>query len=142
MTLDEFTDNFHRYVACMMDKDGFRFAPLHAVDRSGDLTAAMIDLPPKQIYQYFWSIVTGMEKSIERPEFVILGLDRSTRPGQGTEFADVLTCVCWWDDPEINWGRSFRTGVINYQYEPRVVRPWDWNNAFWNAIITNEATAH
>jgi hypothetical protein len=50
-----------------------------------------------------------------------------------------LTCLCWWDDPEVNWGRSFRTGVINYQYEPRIVRPWDWDNAFWNAIITDEA---
>ncbi len=53
----------------------------------------------------------------------------------------MLTCLYWWDDPEINWGRSLKVGVINYQNEPRIVRPWDWGNVFWTAQVLREAKA-
>jgi hypothetical protein len=138
MTLDEFTDGFHEYVARVMDEVGFRFWPMHAIDGAGVKTFAAVDLPPEQAYRYFWSIVSGANSDIADPQYVCLGLDRTTRPGQGTEFADVLTCAVWWNDPAVNWGKSLKVGVVNYQVEPRIVRAWDWENAFWNDAVRRE----
>jgi len=50
---------------------------------------------------------------------------------EGTEFDDVLTCL-YWD------GASIHSGVINYQHEPRIVRPIDWENLFWNFTMAKE----
>lgn len=66
---------------------------------------------------------------------LVFGLDRSTKPGQGTEFADVLTLLHY-------DGKTWTPGVINYQDQPRVVRPIDWDNPFWNAQLRKELAQH
>jgi len=72
----------------------------------------------------------------------MLGLDRTTKPGQGTEFADVLTCVLWDAQKDEftakEWREWLKIGVINYQNEPRIVRPIDWDNEYWNGRFKEE----
>lgn len=73
---------------------------------------------------------------------IVLGLDRVTKPGQGTEFGDVLTCYYWKDrssaDLKANWRSWYKTGVINYQFSPLTVRSMDWKNAYWNEVLGSD----
>lgn len=141
MTLDEFIDHYYRFTTSSIDETGISPSPLHAVGADDKLIVAalMPDITPNQVYRIFWKMVTGYDK-IKDPQAVILGIDRTTRPGQGTEFADVFTCICWYNDPKVNWKNSFKIGVVNYQHAPRIIRPWDWNNKFWINTMTVEAT--
>lgn len=63
---------------------------------------------------------------------IMFGVDRTTKEGQGTEFKDVLTCGHWQCD------NGWRIAVLNYQYEPRILRDFDWDNAFWSAAMLEE----
>lgn len=129
-------DEFHRFASRMIDAEGISPFPCFSIGPDGKLIAGMVDpsMSVAEIYGHFWGLVAR-----EQHQAAILGLDRSTRPGQGTEFADVLTCIHWWHDPAVNWGKSLRGGVINYRHEPRIVRPWDWDNAFWSQQMIGEA---
>ncbi len=123
-------EEFERMVAVGIDENGVYPHPGMILDIDGKLIVCALDLKPDEIFQWFWNAVT-----IENAQEVIFGLDRSTKPGQGTEFNDVLTCCHWREDladgESPKWSRAFRIGVINYQYEPKIVRPIDWDNEFW-----------
>lgn len=79
-------------------------------------------------------------KQLANPDCVeaIFGIDRTTREWHGTEFDDVLTCCHWQRSHE----RRVRVGVINYQFEPRIVRPFDWKNAFWSDRMLAEVNTY
>lgn len=126
-------EEFERMVQVGIDEEGVYPHPGMFIDIDGKTNICALDLTPDQIYQWFWNQV-----SIENVREIIFGLDRTTKPGQGTEFDDVLTCVHWREDlddgPDPKWHRCWRVGVINYQYQPdgnTVVRPIDWDNTFW-----------
>ena len=126
-------ESFERYIASCIDEEGIYPHPCLMLDEKGGLIAAALDLKPDQIFQYFWKSVT-----VDHCREIIFGLDRTTKTGQGTEFADVLTCCHWREDLDANWARAFRIGVINYQYEPRIVRSIDWGNGFWASLMGDE----
>jgi hypothetical protein len=65
---------------------------------------------------------------------IIFGIDRYTRPEQGTKYADVLT-VFWWNGEHTkNYG--FRFGIVDYVPPPdTVIEPINWDNPFWNDIM-------
>ena len=125
---------FHDYVSNIIDEEGVYPAPGMSIDKDGKMEVAAL-CEPKTAFDWFWNQVT-----IGQSKECIFGLDRSTKNGQGTEFADVVTCVHWkegMDDKE--WDTSFRIGVINYQYEPKIVRAFDFENAFWIEKMAGEA---
>jgi len=125
---------FHEYVSSMIAEDGVYPSPGMSIDKDGKMEIAAL-CEPNTAFDWFWNKVT-MEQSKE----CIFGLDRSTKAGQGTEFSDVLTCVHWSEGmDDKSWSTSFRIGVINYQYEPRIVRDFDFSNEYWIATMTSEA---
>ena len=127
---------FHEYVAIMLDEKGVYPFPGMALRQAGGIEfAAITDV--NLTYSWFWDQIT-QENAAE----VILGIDRTTLPGQGNEFGDVLTCCHWRDGMDGNkWDTSYRIGVIDYQHEPRIVRPWNWANEFWIEMMTRELKA-
>lgn len=129
----ELLDGFVKIITRSITKKGIYPFPVMHLDGKGVFHVGVLDLKPEQCFDLFWSIVCRGECSA-----IIMGLDRFTKPGQGTEFNDVLTVVCWWDDPKVTWKATHRVGVINYQHEPRIVRPIDWGNAHWNKQLTFE----
>lgn len=133
MTHEEFIQHFYRHITNIMDETGISPSPCVALGKDGTLMFHALDLPPESVLHHFWELVT-----VKEAQMVLFGLDRTTREGQGTEFADVLTCVFWWNDPEVKWNKSFKIGVVNYQFEPRIVRPIDWQNEFWTKQLTAE----
>lgn len=117
---------FHEYVDGVIDEKGVYPFPGMALRQDGKLEIAAIT-DGNLAYRWFWEQIT-QHNAAE----VIFGLDRTTKPDQGTEFNDVLTCCHWRDGLDGNpWQTSFRIGVIDYQHEPRIVRPWNWTNEFW-----------
>lgn len=136
MIPENLLNDYHKYVESLIEPKGIYPSPMMYWNREGKLHVGLIDLPPRETMEYFWRVITT-----EEPQAILIGLDRSAKPGQGTEFADVLTVIGWWDDPEVNWGRSLVPAVLNYQHEPRIVRPFDYENQFWNEIILREVKA-
>jgi hypothetical protein len=131
----ELLDKFVNHVNVTMDKRGVYPTPVmyRDLDDGLNVSALLSDMSPRQCLEYFWSI-----PCLAQGKAVIMGIDRFTQPGQGTEFRDVLTLFLWWDDPAITWYDSYKVGVINYQNKPRIVRPIDWDNAFWNKQLIHE----
>ncbi len=145
---DEMSENlietFEKYVEGCIDVEGVYPLPMVAIDADSKTTISAIALNGDKAIDEFMNQICF--KSVKE---IILGLDRSTRQGQGTEFADVLTCFYWKDrgdekdipEAEKNWCNWFKVGVINYQNEPRIVRKMDWSNEFWNEKLHAEIRA-
>ena len=116
-----------------IDEDGIQpnmgWAKRHA---DGKLVVFAIVASPEDWARLFWKEV-GSKSPSEVNDELVFGLDMVTKEGQGTEFADALVFVHWKRDPDKKLADSscFRVGVVNYQHEPRVVRPVDWENEHW-----------
>lgn len=127
------TERFWNYVSSVIDEDGVHPFPAMALKPSGRMEVAAIIEGPTAL-KWFWDQVAN-----EGATECIFGLDRTTKPGQGTEFSDVLTCAHWSEGMDgKKWDSSFRIGVIDYQDEPRIVRPWNWDNDYWREKMTEE----
>jgi hypothetical protein len=118
---------FHFMVSQAIDADGIYPHPAAVLDHQGGVSVMSLALPP-----------TDTLRTVVRAAFatntseLIFGMDRVTQPGQGTEFKDVFAAA-WFRK-----GQGWKVGVINYQHAPRIVRPWDWDNAFWISAVTSE----
>lgn len=136
--MKDMTKEFFEYVECMIDGRGVYPHPAFARMLDGTIEVAALALGPQDVFRWFWDKV-----SVEGAAECMFGLDRTTKEGQGTEFADVLTC-CYWKDglDGRTWDKSFRIAVINYQPEPRIVRPLDWDNEFWKQRLAAELASY
>ena len=113
-----------------IDAEGVYPIPALYTDRDGKLVCAMLNLSGEEALHHVWRLI-----SCENATELIFGFDRYTKPGQGTEFADVLTCAHWHPSFGDKWNSCWKPFVINYQHEPRIVRPPDFDNTFWNEKI-------
>ena len=132
----DLVNDFEQMIKIVIDEKGVYPQQGIVLTFDDKLEINALALKPDQIFNWFWDNVCN--KSAKE---VIFGLDRSTKEGQGTEFADVLTCCHWSEkfiESEGTWGSAFRIGVINYQNAPRIVRPMDWNNEFWKKTMSEE----
>lgn len=122
---------FHELSAGAIDESGIYPQQLAYKEADGKVAVYSLAVPPGEILDKVWSVLeTGIEE-------LIFGLDMTTLPGQGTEFADVLIIAYYKNkfgsdpvDPE-NW----KIGALNYQHEPRIVRTTDWNNNHWDKVM-------
>ena len=130
-------ETFEGLVEGMIDAEGIYPFPAYYIDSNDERCVASLAMDNAQIcVDWFWStILTSNAREL------IFGVDRETRPNQGTEFADVLTCAYYvqcGDTEAIRDNYRINIGVINYQHEPRIVRPIDWDNRFWRRQLLNE----
>lgn len=123
---------FFQSVECQLDAAGIYPFPGMSLSQDGQMEFAMIT-DADLCFRWFWEQTTKPETTE-----AIFGIDRTTRPGQGTEFGDVLTCIQWKRKTEVDDSWEYRVGVINYQVDPRIVRPWDWDNEFWRSRMLQE----
>lgn len=130
-----FISKFEDIVATSIDERGIYPAPMLVEYSDGGLDMMALALEPLQCYSTF--ALKVLDRTVKH---AIFGLDRSTKENQGTEFADVLTCVAYHRNisPEVVVREQFAFGVINYQHEPRIIRPIDFKNAFWIAGMKKE----
>jgi len=133
MTSAELVAEFERYVARSIDEQGCFPYPCLSLAADGVLCFAAVAVSPEASVRYFWDLITKGATE------VIFGLDHYTKPGQGTEFADVVSVIHWKGILGPTFQSQRRIGVINYQHSPRVVRPIDWNNRHWTVVMTRMA---
>jgi len=128
---------FEQFCAGAVEEKGIYPFPMVAITNDGTMEMSALALAPMEAIEQF------MRKIVKREvKAIIIGLDRTTRPGQGTEFADVLTCALWEAQKDEfgpgEWREWIKIGVINYQVEPRIVRPMDWENEYWDKTVKAE----
>ena len=92
-------------------------------DREGQMTLLALAVSGTQALD----VAAEKVKSGEAVELVV-GIDMWTKEDQGTEFEDVVV-VCHFKDGNV------RVGVIDYQNEPRIVRPLRWDNEHWPTVM-------
>ncbi|MCA1909221.1 MAG: hypothetical protein LDL39_12760 [Magnetospirillum sp.] len=124
--MDSLPDTFHKMIAGAVGIDGI-FPHQALILTDAGLQVFALDLSHGQVMRL---MMLRARESVSQE--LIFGLDRSTRPDQGTEFADVLPAA-WY-----RRGLGWKVGVINYRPDPLLVRPWDWDNSFWTAAINAE----
>lgn len=121
-------DEYHRHISLAIDEKGVYPHQMLVEDKDGKLGVYALALPePHQV-------LTAMLKALmEKPKQLIYGMDRYCKEGQGTTLGDCIAGAYW-------NGEAWRPFVIEYQNEPRIVKPLDWNNAWWKKAIKSELT--
>jgi hypothetical protein len=121
---------FFDMVSGTIDETGIFPPPLLAKKSDGTLEVGVISGPPQLVFH----VAKQHFVDAECVEFVY-GLDRYTKPNQGSEFNDVFVgAFC----EKRNGIYIWKPYVINYQNEPRIVRDYDWNNEVWNTHTKHE----
>jgi hypothetical protein len=124
---DPLTKTYFEMIERIIDSDGV-YPHQGLVLKKGDkleMHSLAVNVP--ELVAHFWNQLGDAEE-------VIYGIDMSTRPGQGTRYADALVIAHWTSSPgkDLADPSCLRVGVINYQNEPRIVDPIDWNNSHWD----------
>jgi hypothetical protein len=117
---------FFDWLSKTIDEDGMTMPYGLIKDSSGGLVVMAMDLEPAQVYLAMFA-KAAEAKATE----AIFGLDRYTKPGQGTKYADVIAGH-YFD------GDQWHPFIIEYRPTPRIVEPIDWNNEFWNQALSRE----
>lgn len=126
----EFLDRYWEYLKTSLDESGFFMCPGLARKAPGFLEVVSAAGPAAA---YGWLVRCIEDADVEE---AVIGIDRFTRPGQGTEFADALVLTHWLPGSAGSPG-VIRVGVVNYQW-PDTVRPIDWGNRFWPGTVKKE----
>lgn len=121
-------ETFNQMISMVIDENGIY--PHQMVSRKGEavrITALAVDNAGQAVSKAWEEINDGADE-------LAFGVDMSTRPGQGTEFADALVLGHFTrqSGKKTTNPDCWRIGVINYQNEPRIVRDIDWENSHWN----------
>jgi hypothetical protein len=118
---------FHTMISRLIDAKGVYPHQMLTLDANGKIAlhALAVDTP-HQAMTYIAAMYLR-----DRPRELIYALDRFTKPGQGTTLRDCL--AGGWLPPA-----GYQPFVIEYQHEPRIVKPIAWENEFWNAAILYE----
>ncbi|MEJ8630630.1 hypothetical protein P0F65_13680 [Sphingomonas sp. I4] len=120
------TTVFHEYVAATMDEDGFAIPHALVLDASGGMTIAALNLEPGQAYAFMLKLWADGATEM------IFALDRYALPGQHTTLGDLLAGF------HFTRAAAPRPFIIEYQYEPRIVQPINWENPFWTSALDSE----
>lgn len=122
------TETYHDWIAATVDESGFDIPHGLSLDRTGGMTVLALAVPPEQAYLTMFA--QWRRNAVE----MIFALDRFTKPNQGTTLGDVLAGF------HFTRGESPRPFIVEYQHDPRIVKPIVWDNPFWNAALLGEIT--
>lgn len=117
------------WLAHSIDTKGVELPNALLLDRAGELTVYALAVPPDQGYQLMLA-----ECANRQARELIFAFDRFAKPGQGTTLGDLMAGHHY-------AGGRWRPFVVEYQHEPRIVKPICWSNLFWNAVLTGELQA-
>lgn len=118
-------DQYHDWVIATIDAEGVSQQGL-ILREDGALTVFALHVPVPQAYQ----IMIAQFQDLQGIE-AIFGIDRFTKPGQGTSLGDLVA------GHHLTRGGT-RPFIIEYQHDPRIVKPICWDNPFWNAGLNAE----
>ena len=124
---------YHGLLEIAIDEKGLEIPQAVCLREDGNVELAALAVTPEQAYK--WVLCTAASDT--HITDIIMGVDRYTKPGQGNEFGDTIAGVHWTRVGDKKG--TFRGFVVDYQFgPPKIVRPVNYDNAFWNEIIKNE----
>lgn len=127
---------FHGLIEEWIDENGLE-DPM-GVALLADVGLEVFSLMTKPEDAVKWMLCTAAT----RPDIVeiMLGIDRFTKEGQGTEFASVIAGPHWRRQED---GKGTVQGyTIDYDFgPPKIVRPVSYDNEFWGRAITEECNS-
>ena len=126
MSAKSLPDCFHGIIAVSIGAEGvYPHQCYHRKNGEATLSALALNRPI-ECYAYVAGIIRK-----DKPDELIFGLDRFCKEGQGTTLKDCIGGAHW-------DGILWTPFIIEYQHEPRIVKPIDWQNECWNRFITSE----
>lgn len=129
MKLVNLPEDYFSHIERSIDEKGVYPHQMMLVDKNDGLGLYAIAM--NEPCQVFNAVMAAVMK--EQPKELIYGLDRFAKSGQGTKLGDLIAGNYW-------NGEVWRPFIIEYQHEPRVVKPLNWGNEFWNAALKEEWT--
>jgi hypothetical protein len=121
------TETFHAWLSSTIDEEGVSIPYGLALGGDDALTVFALALPVGQAYS-----VMLTTWALKRPREIIFAFDRFTKPGQGTTLGDLVA------GHHFVAGQPSRPFIVEYQHNPRIVQPIDWENSFWNNALAGE----
>jgi hypothetical protein len=120
---------YHDNIARLINEKGVFPHQMLVEDKDGKLGFMALALDqPSQVMNHMLQVLVK-----EKPRQLMYGMDRYCKPGQGTTLNDCIGGAYW-------NGEAWRVFVIEYQHEPRIVKPIDWHNDWWKKSIREELT--
>lgn len=119
-------DTYREWLDVCIDDDGVAIPHGLILDGDEKLTVIALAVEPDQAYR----IMVAQFEQLQAKE-AIFALDRFTKPGQGTTLGDVMA-------GHHLTRAGTRPFIIEYQHDPRIVKPICWDNPFWNAVLAKE----
>lgn len=124
------TEIYHDWISSTVDEKGFEIPHGLIIDQAGNMTVIALAVPPEHAYQV---MIAQWEK--RDPIEAIFALDRFAKPDQGTTLGDLMAGF------HLTRDAAPRPFIVEYQHEPRIVKPIEWNNLHWNAALLRELNA-
>lgn len=121
------TEVYHDWLVATVDEKGFEIPHGLVKHADGTMTVVALAVPPAEAYKVMvgrWDPATSTE--------MIFALDRFTKPGQGTTLGDVMAGF------HVTRDGGPRPFIVEYQHAPRIVKPIEWSNPWWNAALMGE----
>lgn len=121
---------YYDLVSNSIDENGIEIPHGVIIAGDGSMTMVALAVPSSPGYDFMlaqWQKLEGKE--------MIFAFDRYCKEGQGTSLGDAIAghyCT----------REGTRPFIIEYQHAPRIVKPIQWDNAFWNAALNSELLAH
>lgn len=128
--MSQVLESFWELNRMSVDAEGIAIPHCVYSNAEGGLTAAALALPPAEIYVQVARFLVR-----DRPDELVFGIDRFTKPGQGIETADALSVSHW-----VN-GR-WRFGMIAYCFSAARFDAINWGYAYWNQMLANEMNSN
>lgn len=117
---------YHNHIGICIGQGGVYPHVMMVEDPQNKLGVFALDLKPEQVMK---KAVDTLIK--EKPKQLMFGLDRYSKPNQGTTLGDLIGGLYWNGD-------GWRPFIIEYQDEPRIVKPLDWDNPYWKESLKRE----
>jgi hypothetical protein len=120
---------YHDHISRSIDEKGVYPHQMMCEDDDGKLGvyALMLNKP----HEVLQAVLKALME--HKPKQLIYGLDRFCKSGQGTTLGDCIAGLYW-------NGEAWRPFIIEYQHEPRVVKPIDFDNQWWKKSLQQEWT--
>jgi hypothetical protein len=123
----DIVEMIHRNIAGMIDDEGVFPHQMIVLKKDGSVTMLSLSVNPPSMFKEM-----ARWKAMPDTAELVFGLDRFCLPDQGTTLGDCVACLHW-------DGILWRTFIVEYQNEPRIVKPVDRDNAWWNATMRRES---
>lgn len=121
---------YEGWISSAIDEEGISLPQAMRLDQNGELTIYALALPVDEAYPLMLT-----EWLSKKPQAMIFAFDRFAKDGQGTTLGDLMAGHYF-------VGGERRPFIVEYQHKPRIVKPINWSNDFWNAALMRELAAN